>query len=90
MNTKTLKLGLKIGLLSIIFLGFAACNNGSYNDNVSMKSVDVNENYEAVAEAPVYDVAEKSAGDDTKISVYGINYNVFRVMSGMGGLAYSN
>jgi hypothetical protein len=25
-----------------------------------------------------------------KVRVYGINYNVFRIMSGMGGLAYSN
>jgi hypothetical protein len=24
------------------------------------------------------------------IRVYAVNYNVFRVMSGMGGLAYSN
>jgi hypothetical protein len=25
-----------------------------------------------------------------KVRVYGVNYNVFRIMSGMGGLAYSN
>lgn len=30
------------------------------------------------------------AGDLTKISIYTMNYNVLRVMSGMGGLAYSN
>ena len=28
--------------------------------------------------------------DDSKISIYATNYNVFRIMSGMGGLAYSN
>jgi len=28
--------------------------------------------------------------DDTKLSVYALSYNVFRVLSGMGGLAYSN
>jgi hypothetical protein len=28
--------------------------------------------------------------DNTDISIYATNYNVFRVMSGMGGLAYSN
>ena len=28
--------------------------------------------------------------DDSKISIYATNYNVFRLMSGMGGLAYSN
>ena len=25
-----------------------------------------------------------------KLDVYGVNYNVLRIMSGMGGLAYSN
>jgi hypothetical protein len=28
--------------------------------------------------------------DDTKLSVYALGYNVFRVLAGMGGLAYSN
>ncbi len=28
--------------------------------------------------------------DDSKLSVYAVNYNVLRVMSGMAGLAYSN
>jgi hypothetical protein len=28
--------------------------------------------------------------DDTNLHIYAINYNVLRVMSGMGGLAYSN
>ena len=27
---------------------------------------------------------------DSKTSVYAVNYNVLRVMGGMGGLAYSN
>lgn len=27
---------------------------------------------------------------DTKISIFAVNYNVMRIMSGMGGLAYSN
>ena len=31
-----------------------------------------------------------AATDATKIRVYAVNYNVLRVMSGMGGLAYSN
>ena len=31
-----------------------------------------------------------SNGDSTTINVYAVNYNVLRVMSGMGGLAYSN
>jgi hypothetical protein len=30
------------------------------------------------------------SGQQGRISIYAPNYNVFRVMSGMGGLAYSN
>ncbi len=30
------------------------------------------------------------AGDASELRVYGVNYNVLRIMSGMGGLAYSN
>ena len=29
-------------------------------------------------------------GDNTKIEIFTVNYNVLRIMSGMGGLAYSN
>jgi len=29
-------------------------------------------------------------GTDTSVNVYAVNYNVLRIMSGMGGLAYSN
>ena len=28
--------------------------------------------------------------DNYRLNVYGVNYNVLRIMSGMGGLAYSN
>jgi len=28
--------------------------------------------------------------DDSQLSVYAVNYNILRIMSGMGGLAYSN
>ncbi len=31
-----------------------------------------------------------NAGDDTTLNVFALNYNVLRIMSGMGGLAYSN
>ena len=31
-----------------------------------------------------------TAGSGTNLYVYGVNYNVLRVMSGMGGVAYSN
>ena len=30
------------------------------------------------------------SGDASTLKVYAVNYNVLRVMSGMGGLAYSN
>jgi hypothetical protein len=32
----------------------------------------------------------KIAGNSAEVNVYAVNYNVLRVMSGMGGLAYSN
>lgn len=33
---------------------------------------------------------EEVQSDDSRIRIYDVNYNVLRVMSGMGGLAYSN
>jgi hypothetical protein len=39
------------------------------------------------ADAPMKD---KTVGKDGVTRIYCVNYNVFRVMSGMGGLAYSN
>ena len=38
----------------------------------------------------VADFKNQYLADDSKIAIYASNYNVFRVMSGMGGLAYSN
>jgi hypothetical protein len=35
-------------------------------------------------------VVEQASSDTFDVRVYAVNYNVFRVMSGMGGLAYSN
>ena len=67
MDTKTLKLGLKIGLLSFIFLGFSACETGNYKSDVSVESVDITDNYKAVEEATAYDVTEKPAVKDSKI-----------------------
>jgi hypothetical protein len=32
----------------------------------------------------------EAVDDDAKVRVYATNYNVLRIMSGMGGLAYSN
>ena len=36
------------------------------------------------------DLVPTLSGSSTKLRVFAINYNVLRVMSGMGGLAYSN
>ena len=38
------------------------------------------------------DIAQlmKTSGDGEAIHIYAVNYNVLRIMSGMGGLAYSN
>ena len=38
----------------------------------------------------VLQVEHQTGSDDTVVSVHAVNYNVLRVMSGMGGLAYSN
>ena len=34
--------------------------------------------------------ADLLAGDTAFLNVYAVNYNVLRILSGMGGLAYSN
>ncbi len=38
----------------------------------------------------IANLANVSSGDTGQISIYATNYNVLRIMSGMGGLAYSN
>jgi hypothetical protein len=38
----------------------------------------------------VNDFKSSFLADDSKISIYALNYNVLRILSGMGGLAYSN
>jgi len=35
-------------------------------------------------------IDHKGASTDSKIKIFAVNYNVLRIMSGMGGLAYSN
>merc|ERR1712100_546246 len=35
-------------------------------------------------------LTSETVGADAKVRVYATNYNVLRIMSGMGGLAYSN
>ena len=36
------------------------------------------------------EIKSMTAQDDTDLQIYAVNYNVLRIMSGMGGLAYSN
>jgi hypothetical protein len=36
------------------------------------------------------DPREEALGGDSALTIYAVNYNVLRIMSGMGGLAYSN
>ena len=36
------------------------------------------------------DVGEADVADNVKLTIFAVNYNVLRIMSGMGGLAYSN
>jgi hypothetical protein len=38
------------------------------------------------------DIADSpnSVFNEMSLDIYAVNYNIFRVMSGMGGLAYSN
>ena len=37
-----------------------------------------------------YAAATNTAGNTLRLTVYAVNYNILRIMSGMGGLAYSN
>jgi hypothetical protein len=37
-----------------------------------------------------YDNSTQTSGQSLNLKVYAVNYNVLRIMSGMGGLAYSN
>jgi len=36
------------------------------------------------------DTTGGSVTDEDDVTIYAVNYNVLRIMSGMGGLAYSN
>ena len=36
------------------------------------------------------DITTNDAVSLTNLNIYAVNYNVLRIMSGMGGLAYSN
>ena len=46
-------------------------------------------NFSRIDNARLKFTARPGGANDT-INVYAVNYNVLRIMSGMGGLAYSN
>ena len=47
-------------------------------------------NIEFLSAGPGYDTIPNGIPSGTVLKVYAVNYNVLRIMSGMGGLAYSN
>ncbi len=51
MKTPSTKLNLKLIAVSISFLVFGSCENGSYKEDFSLESVDVTESYQAVTES---------------------------------------
>ena len=62
---------------------------GSYSANSSEQ--DVNKLISMLtSESSDNEFKNSYLGDDSDISIYATNYNVLRIMSGMGGLAYSN
>jgi hypothetical protein len=44
----------------------------------------------AVLQLTYNSLAETASGNSLNLNIYAVNYNVLRIMSGMGGLAYSN
>ena len=43
-----------------------------------------------MANYPFITAVPATTNKSAKVRVYAVNYNVLRIMSGMGGLAYSN
>ncbi len=70
---------------------------GKYNDSIAVYSFALNPeehqpsgtcNFSNVDQAQL--VYTSSSSSNITLNIYAINYNVLRIMSGMGGLAYSN
>ena len=47
-------------------------------------------NFSRIDTAKLHLTRGVDTSDDTALNIYAVNYNVLRIMSGMGGLAYSN
>ena len=68
-----------VGTFSSRFHLFLTVNSATLNSFNQMKS-----------NSSIITVAGGGTNATAKVRVYAVNYNVLRVMSGMGGLAYSN
>jgi len=73
-------------------------NNGALNDSIAVYSFALRPeehqpsgtcNFSRIDDARMISVADASS-TTTTTKIYAVNYNVLRIMSGMGGLAYSN
>jgi len=72
--------------------------NGALNDSIAVYSFALKPeehqpsgtcNFSRIDDARIISVADASS-TTTTTKIYAVNYNVLRIMSGMGGLAYSN
>ena len=69
---------------------FSRIDSASLNfSGLSISSVVVNGMAHAEVVADVHNLVER-INEPKSIKVFAVNYNVLRIMSGMGGLAYSN
>jgi len=59
------------------------------NAQLSGQDLQVFTKYTAGSTASLRELSDENAAN-TKLTVFAVNYNVLRIMSGMGGLAYSN
>lgn len=67
-------------------VNFSRIDNATLSITLKKASVAGN----LVANVTAEDVVSSQATDLTALKIYAENFNVFRIMSGMGGLAYSN
>jgi hypothetical protein len=64
--------------------------NFSRVDNVQLEVRDLKVWAEGVSTDGDYTTVGDAGATNIKLTVYAVNYNVLRIMSGMGGIAYSN
>jgi len=64
--------------------------NFSRVDNVQLEVRDLKVWTQGVSTDGDYTTVGDTGATNIKLTVYAVNYNVLRIMSGMGGIAYSN